>query len=321
MKKSGGSKYVLFNTTSGSVDVEYKTAGTSADTTDGGALQLSYNGSNSLAHIILYEDMGKVETDNGTDDHAVSKMGLTYDITSGRFESYDGGGAGTDNEVTVEFATSMGNATQLDDFGYVGEGSTANYEEGKYISPRGSKFESVGTSSAQFKVAKKLGKAQYQFATTEAASGEAATTQLTLAEGQSGQVGDITIKAKSIDVTVGACSAAGGSATCTVPKDQISAVIMPNNAASADVAVPYAVNPKLVVLDKDAAAVSTGVLITVGGDKVNSVTADVMAGADIDFTATPVVVKVINNKIVVAGLTAEDTVAAGDQFLAALKSQ
>ena len=83
--------------------------------------------------------------------------------------------------------------------------------------------------------------------------------------------------------------------------------------------IKFASNPA--VLDQDASAISTGVLITVGGDKVNSVTADAMAAAGVDFTATPQVVKAVGNKIIVAGLTAQDTIAAGNDFLGKLASR
>jgi hypothetical protein len=61
------------------------------------------------------------------------------------------------------------------------------------------------------------------------------------------------------------------------------------------------------------------VIIAVGGPNANTVTKDILAGTQIDLTETPVVVKVIdNNKIVVAGYTADDTIQAGKKFLAEL---
>jgi len=98
----------------------------------------------------------------------------------------------------------------------------------------------------------------------------------------------------------------------------VSAVVMPNNAPSVETIVPYSLTSDLVYFDTDNVALDTGVIITVGGDAVNTVTKDAIAGSDVDFEATPVVVKQIGNKIVVAGLTGADTAAAGEQFLAAL---
>ena len=93
---------------------------------------------------------------------------------------------------------------------------------------------------------------------------------------------------------------------------------MANRAPSASAATFYGLTSNLVYLDTDNVALDTGVIITVGGDKVNTVTKNAIAGSDVDFAATPVVVKQIGNKIIVAGLNPEDTMAAGQQFVAAL---
>jgi uncharacterized protein (DUF1786 family) len=93
---------------------------------------------------------------------------------------------------------------------------------------------------------------------------------------------------------------------------------MPNNAPTVSAQQMYALTSNMVVLDRDATALDTGTIITVGGDVVNTVTADAIAGSGIDFQAQPVVVRAIGNKIVVAGLTPEDTITAGQQFVAAL---
>jgi hypothetical protein len=98
----------------------------------------------------------------------------------------------------------------------------------------------------------------------------------------------------------------------------VSAVIMPNNAASVQVAVPYnysSYGNGLVILDQDAVGVNT--LISVGGDQVNTVTAALLQGSNVDWSANPTMVKEVvqGSKIVVAGATAADTLAAAQTFV------
>ena len=75
----------------------------------------------------------------------------------------------------------------------------------------------------------------------------------------------------------------------------------------------------LVVLDRDAGALST--VVSVGGDKVNTVTAELLEGAPVDWSTETVVVRevVTGSKIVVAGAEAEDTLTAMDQFVSELR--
>jgi hypothetical protein len=96
----------------------------------------------------------------------------------------------------------------------------------------------------------------------------------------------------------------------------VSAVIMPNNAASVDVAVPYTgAYGNLVILDEDAVGVNT--LVSVGGDAVNTVTADLLQGSAVDWTVERKVVREVvqGSKIVVAGREAEDTLEAAQDFV------
>lgn len=181
----------------------------------------------------------------------------------------------------------------------------------------------MSSSKVTLKVAKKLGLAKYEFATTAAANASSSATQITLAEGETKNVGDVSIKARSIDQTVGSCVATGPSATCTIPKAQIKAVIVGGtvpNATTVDAVEAIAIDPRLVILDKDAAGMTDNLLITVGGNAVNTVTAGAMADAKIDFVKEPVVAgKVIGKRIIVAGYSAADTVKAGEVFLANIK--
>jgi hypothetical protein len=64
-----------------------------------------------------------------------------------------------------------------------------------------------------------------------------------------------------------------------------------------------------------------GVAITIGGPLVNTVTAEALKDAGINFDVDNVVVREVGNKIVVAGKTAADTMAAAAQFIAGVKRQ
>jgi hypothetical protein len=196
----------------------------------------------------------------------------------------------------------------------------STYEQG-FVSMRGTQFSSGSDSAKKFKVPKTLLKATWTFSTVTTTDMPADTHEYTLHEGEEATVGTTGVKVKvlSIDEVLNPCTAgagAGGAPTCDM--STVSAVVMPNNAPSATGAVPYALTSNLVYLDTDNVALDTGVIITIGGDKVNTVTKGAIAGSDVDFAATPVVVKQIGNKIVVAGLNPEDTMAAGQQFVAAL---
>jgi len=192
-------------------------------------------------------------------------------------------------------------------------------EEG-YISERGSKFKSLDDDTVEFDMAHALGKAEWLLAPASTSAADASKTIVTLGEGESTTVSGVTVKVLEITEDVGACSAAGGSVSCTADMSGVSAVIMPNNAASVSVAMPYTgTYGNLVVLDSDAVGVNT--LVSVGGDAVNSVTADLLQGSAVDWTAETKVVREVvqGSKIVVAGKEAADTLEAAKDFVAQVK--
>ena len=200
----------------------------------------------------------------------------------------------------------------------------SHYDEG-FISMRGTEFKGGSDSEYQFKVPDRVMKTTWTFSTVEAAEAEPDMSTFTLHEGEETTVGTtgVTVKAVSIDQELTPCTMGTGTGeepACTPDMSTVSAVIMPDNAPSVDTIVPYSLTSNLVYLDTDNVALDTGVIVTVGGDAVNTVTKDAIAGSEVDFEATPVVVKQLGNKIVVAGYSAEDTMAAGEQFLSELTS-
>ena len=163
----------------------------------------------------------------------------------------------------------------------------------------------------------------YTFAAADSEDADPDTNTYLLGEGDEQAVGTtgVTIKVLEITEQLTPCTIgeAGEAPLCTPNMGAVSAVIMPENTPSVEASVPYKLTSNLVVLDSDATALDSGVVVTVGGDVANTVTADAIEGAEVDFTATPVVVKAIGNKIVVAGLNAEDTLAAAEQFVGELQ--
>jgi len=186
-----------------------------------------------------------------------------------------------------------------------------------YTSQRGSIIEARASSSITLKMAKKLGEFQFSLKSpgVNATSG---VSTITLSEGGQVTVQDSVVKLTSISMTVGACTVAGGNASCTADTGTMKAVL-DTGAESMEVLVPYKLSAtdRLVYLDSDAP--TNEKLILVGGQFVNTLTAEALTGSDVQIDKPGVrVVTVIGNNIVVAGYTADDTQAAAAQFISEL---
>ncbi len=272
--------------------VQYKSAGSIGDATSGGAITFTYP-SAAATLVKIYEDAGRYNTVSSkvvTMGFNASLVGTTYTFKPT---------SGSTGMVTFNDST-----------------STIITEEAPYMSDRGSLFTSMSTDSTQFNIAKKIGNLGWTLSSEGTAVSDA--SEFTLAEGESKDLtGGIVVKLKSISETVGSCTASGaGAPTCTVDMAPVKAVILPNNVETVDVSEPFKVG-KMVYLDSDAS--SLGSVITVGGPAVNTVTADALSGSTVDFNSETVVVKAVGNKIVVAGLTAGDTLVAAERFVAGVK--
>jgi len=225
------------------------------------------------------------------------------------------------NDTTVSTFRFKATDSSTQNVFYDGLASTTfgGYEP-TFVSERGSKTLSVGTSDASFKIAKKLGQPTFQFAYADTSGAAASADQYVMGVGDSKVFGGVTVKVAAIDATAGSCSVLGSSGTpaCTVDATSVNAVISPANAASVEVSQPYTLTSSMVMLDSEAVS---GVAITVGGPMVNTVTAQALQDSNVNFDVDNVVVKEIGNKIVVAGKSASDTMAAADQFIAGIKRQ
>jgi len=211
--------------------------------------------------------------------------------------------------------------TTPDKMNYTGTGTGPRSYDGEqavgFITERGSKFASIGTTSASMKMAKKVCEGVYYMKTTGTSPNEPVTVG-PLGEGESttGLAGGIVIKVNEITEDVGTCTAEAGAATCTVTgldaltaTPSVTSTVIPTD-------LDTSAN-KLVVLDKNADKTAT--LIVVGGNTVNTIADEIVQSSNIDLMTDTVVVRAIGtNRILVAGYTAQDTMTAGDQFIQAL---
>jgi hypothetical protein len=225
---------------------------------------------------------------------------------------------------THRFRNTTTTTTQYAYYNGLTDASNAfNSWEPKIITERGSKVTALGATQATLSVAKKVGMAVFEFAAADTATAASANTY-ELKVGDSQVFGGVTVKVKAIDATSGSCSVLGpgGQPACSVDSASLAAVtvIQPNNEASVEVSEPFALTSKLVGMDSDGAG--AGVSILVGGPAVNTMTEAALQDTTVDLKTDGRVVKVIgDSKIVVAGWTAADTMAAADDFIAGIQRQ
>ncbi|VVB99002.1 Uncharacterised protein [uncultured archaeon] len=252
--------------------------------------------------LVLQEDAGK----KGTVSNNVDELFIPYNMTSA-----------TD---TVRFKSDTNSNSYV---WYDGVFETTGIGSGRdipYITQRGTKVTSVGTTSVNVNVAKKVGMPTFQFALADSAAATEGQDYV-MKVGDSKVFGGVTVKVKAIDASAGSCSVLGpgGVPACTVDTTGVTAVIQPANAASVEVSQPYKLTSNMVMMDTSGS--SAGVAILVGGPAVNTMTSDALKDSSVDFNVDTVVVKEVGSKIVVAGKTAADTMTAADQFIAGVKRQ
>jgi hypothetical protein len=271
---------------------------------------------------------------SGTHDApAVAAAGVTYyysgseqasiNVTAGGWAAYamnqstvsvkeydEDNMAGTAKYLTFLYDPSQGTAGQFADAnastvtskaGY-GTSSTAapSFETG-FITQRGARFLSIGTTSASIQYPKVPVKAKYTLkqAGTNATAG---TVALTLGVGDKGTI-DSGYVATVTGIAASATGAAGTSGLTGL--DAIAA--NPTKAAVVK-ELNTGTNP-MVLLDSDAGAASASAVIVVGGPIVNTLAKDQPAQAG----DSKVVVQ--GGKIFVYGWTAADTTAAGNELI------
>lgn len=261
-----------------------------------------------LRDIVIQEDAGRVDTATPVSHQPVQlrlpffQQSTNVDSDTWRFKASD---ATTSNTYYDGLTETVATA----------------YEPILYTE-RGSKVTQVGTTDFSVKVSKKIGMPTFTFGSVSANGTTTVGSDWVAKVGDTKTLSDgAKLTVKDISETVGSCvaSTTGGTASCTTNMQGVSARIMPDNVASVEVSQPYDVRgSQMVMTDRDAAGVG-GVVITVGGPAVNSVTSDVLKDAAVDFKTTNVVVKAFGSKIVVAGYSAADTLTAANEFIKALQ--
>jgi len=308
--------------------VRFDTAGSNSQA-QGGIFFLNGNGltnygiSNTEFNgaVVLQEDAGEVNT---------SSDNLVYTVVP--FIVNDTNTVAVSPASTLAFEQ-QGNTNTQDVF-YAGvdangpNGYTPYYNSGKAVSvslpfmtERGSKVDDLGQNSVDLSVATQVGEPTFEFASAGTNSSATTGQQYVMGVGDSQTLSDgTTITVTAIAATAGGCSVSGanGAPACTVDSSGVAAMISPDNVANETVIQPVLLSSNLVELDSQASNVAD--VVSVGGPDVNTVTASLLSGSNVDFTS-PVVKEISTGKIVVAGMTAQDTMTAADEFIAAIQNQ
>ncbi|MEM3499760.1 MAG: hypothetical protein QXI17_03810 [Candidatus Bilamarchaeaceae archaeon] len=273
-----------------------------------GTARLTESGSATDFYFAISEKAG-VDTSNNFADYMLFGLDLNGASSTFNYDTQTG---------TLDYITKKDYIL----YKYAGPVTTGvNTAEEGFVTERGTIFNSIDDTTVSFSMANKLAKAQFTLTSSTAGGSTESTCQATLPEGGEYTCSGVKVKVTKIDETVGACSASGASATCKPDMTGVSAKVVDATGAEVTKAYIPAANAYkgLVILDRDAAGVNT--LVSVGGDKVNSVTASLLESSPVEWTPGTKIVKEVvqGSKIVVAGAEAEDTLAAVSDFIAAVK--
>ncbi len=282
----------------------------------------TYSNSSSYAYhnlVVLMEDAGKLNQTDHSMDAFWFGIRNTSAPTAGYLASsyYTFQGFGTSGVSPT--------ATTDDYIRYAAveavlEPGTGTKEKGKFTSERGTQFSSQSSSETKFKVATTQALASYWLTAVDSTTTDESVTELTMAEGDEETVSGVTIKVVEITEDIGTCTVgAGTTPVCSVTTPATGYLVDGTGAnigTSVSASVKYPVS-NLVILDSEA-DVETATLISVGGPAANTVTAGVEE--DLGLTGEgKTVVKKVGNVIVVAGYSADDTLTAAEDFVAALQ--
>lgn len=198
-------------------------------------------------------------------------------------------------------------------YAYYNFNGTSTSNDIGYITPRGSVYTSLSSTSASLNFAKTISYATFTLSRGSSASATGNVATVSKKKGEEYDIGN-GYKVKVLDVSATASGSASGAEVSGV--DQLAPSV---SSADSVVALNTATNP-LVLLDSDAMAASTSKLIVVGGPFVNTVAASI-TGSDVVAAPGQAVVKAFGDKILVAGYSAADTKAAADALIGYLASK
>ncbi|MEM3609297.1 MAG: hypothetical protein QW076_00080 [Candidatus Anstonellales archaeon] len=290
---------------------EYKTVGTQGSATDGGRVLLTLPNwsTTNKGNLTVVEDTGKWDTDS----YEGANWTAYFTVTDGSTKFYQTSGNDVlDNNMYYSYTRKINGNT-----GYTTGGS--KLLKVNQLSHRGSYLSYSSESDIRLKMAKSVARLKFEIA----AAGTAAqvANEETLREGDEREWAGVKVKVKKINCEVGGCTVTGaGAPTCSVDSSNVRAAIVDSDGnelgSAVQSVVPASVPSNMVVLDTQS---PSGLVVSIGGPDVNTVTKNALAGS-VDFNQQRVVVKKVGNVIVVAGLTGQDTMTATEQFLASLQS-
>ncbi|MFA4946603.1 MAG: S-layer protein [Candidatus Micrarchaeia archaeon] len=234
-----------------------------------------------------------------TEDNA----GLTATVGANRFWAllFD------KNAARLQFVNALA-ATTIDKIGYQTTApggvvdTTSMSNEAKFTSYRGSTLAGISATSASLNYATSIAHGQYTL-TSGAAEGDGMTSSVTAG------VGDFLLDQDGYTVEVTDVTGSGGSGDVAGIES-----LAPSQDTAYDLTPLDTSSTPLVVLDTNPLASSSAQVISIGGQLVNTVSAQALTGVTIDSTTQPMV-KVIGSKVVVAGWTAADTTAAANSLI------
>ncbi len=222
------------------------------------------------------------------------------DTTPGAFALDVGYG----DQSSPRLAPGSGTATAQYQGTYLVTSVTGTAYEAGYVSPRGSKLESIGLNDATIKYATSLSHALY----TLSSAGVDTTANTATNDFKAGETA---LEDAGYKVVVKGIAAAGtGSGT----GGSVSGVdgLQPSQSQAFSVTPIDTSSSPLVVRDSGA---GTQPLIVVGGPLVNSVASSALQGAPAPSASDEAVVKVQGDRILVYGYTASDTTSAANSLI------
>jgi hypothetical protein len=229
-------------------------------------------------------------TSSTAGDAKTNVTNVLFDVDGGNFYT-------TENSTTISSSGSV--------WAY---NSTSPNKEVGYITPRGSVLKSFSSTNAQIWYALKTGHGLLQL-TRGSAAAELNKLTLTLGQDESSDIDTgYSVMVKAIgQVTTGS----GGS--CVIDSATLAA-LAPSVDKAVTVAMLDTASSPLVVTDDVA---GSGKAIAVGGPNVNSVSRAALASGSVDVSTagSSPVVKVLGDKIVVAGYSAVDTMDAAKELI------
>ncbi len=220
------------------------------------------------------------------------------------------------DDTLDQFVNTVG-ATTVDKIGYDNGVKAASGDDGLpypqnfatkergYTTYRGNVFSGVSSTSATISYAKKIPQARFTLTSgSQGGSSAGNDAAVTLKEGDPYTIGGgYSLKVDAITAKI-----SGGGAGDVTGIDELAPSV--ENAAVVTELMTDT-NP-LVVLDSDPMASSTSNLVVVGGQIVNTMAAQ--AGVALKSGDAPIV-QVMGTKLIVAGYTAADTAAAGNELI------